>query len=135
MIIPINLTANTTALLGVGKILLPETVFLDFSSAIYPLDNLIVTVKKGGIVKQYKPQGKTIDITDFCNIAGLIEIEASITINCEPVKTWRVEPLILCEIEHTFAAIPEIEALKEELSLVKSAIADLANLFKNSEII
>ena len=135
MIIPINLNSNSTVLLGVGKIPLPETISLDFSSIVYPLDSLIVTVRNGSLKKSFKPRGKSIDISEFCSHAGSVEIESSLTVNCEVVKTWRIEPLILCEIEHTFMAIPEIEAIKDEIALIKSAINDLVTLFKNSEII
>lgn len=135
MIVPINLTANSAAFLGIKKILLPESVSLDFSSAVYPLDSLIVSVKKDDKICHYKPKGKAIDITDFCNNAGKVEIEASLTVNCEVVKTWRVEPLILCEIENNFAAIPEIEVLDHEITLLKSAINDLVIVLKKSEIL
>lgn len=133
MTLPIKLSTKSTTIIGGGKILLPEEVSLEFRSDTYDLKNLLVTIRKGNEERQYKPNGKPIDISDLCKTAGLVEIEASLIANLQPVKTWRVESLLLVEVKGGFEAIPEIEALREEINLVKSAIRDLAKVVNSNE--
>lgn len=133
MTLPIKLSTKSTTIIGGGKILLPEDVSLEFLSDTYDLKNLLVTIRKGNEERQYKPKGKPIDISDLCKTAGLVEIEASLIANLQPVKTWRVESLLLVEVKGGFEAIPEIEVLREEINLVKSAIRDLVKVVNSNE--
>lgn len=136
MTININLTSRSLAKIDERKIILPENeVFIHFTSSLYSLGTLVVTVKNSEFKKQYKTTGEPIDISVLCTRAGTVEIEVSMVINCEPVKTWRIEPLILCEINHKFEAIPEIEQLKLEINNVKAAIKEVAYLVKENETI
>ena len=134
MIIDINLQSQKFVSLGEQKILLPEDVYLRFASSVYNLGTLIVSVSNGSESKKYKTMGEPIDITPLCAKAGEIKIEASLVINCEPVKNWRIESLLICEVEHELKAIPEIEALKTEINKCRTAITELAQLLKENTI-
>ena len=135
MIIKIPLTAKRLAIPEERKIMLPEDVFIQFTSSTYSLDTLVITVKNGKEKKQYKTTGDPINITPLCKIAGELNIEVSYVVNCEAVKTWQVEPLLLCEVEHSFEAIPIIEALKAEIQKNRAAIGDVAKLLKENDLI
>ena len=145
MIINVKLTSNNLVTLGESKILLPEDeVLIQFTSDVYKLGTLIVSVRNGTNRKTYKTMGTPIDITPLCKYAGAIEIQISHIIKFEPVKSWRTEPLILIETDHGFEAIPQIEALKSdfntfteavrsELTTIKSALRELAALVTENE--
>ena len=134
MIINIDLKSKKLVEIGERKILLPENVCLQFTSSVYRLGTLIVSVSNGNEVKKYKATGEPIDITPLCKQAGEVKIEVSHVIDCTPVQTWHVESLLLCEINHELQAIPEIEALKAEIEKMKAALRELAQLVKDNSI-
>ena len=145
MILSVNLTAKTFASLAENKILLPEKeVLVQFSSTVYKLGTLIVTVRNGNDCKRYKTIGEPINITPLCQKAGAIEMHIEQVIRFETVKSWTTEQLILVETDHGFEAIPEIQVIKNdlkafkqsvtnELNTVKSALRELAALVKENE--
>ena len=116
-------------------ILLPEDeVKLSFSSGVYVLDNLVISCKKGNNTKKYKTTGAAIDLSDLCTSAGRIDIEVSLVVGAEVVKEWRVEPLLIKEIDHSFVPIPEFEHMREEIATMKGAIRELKTIVENNEM-
>lgn len=145
MLINVNLTSKNLATLGESKMLLPEyEVLIQFTSNVYKLGTLIVTVRNGNNCKLYKTIGEPINITPLCQKAGAIEMHIEQIIKFETVKSWTAEPLILVETDHGFEAIPEIQVIKNdlktfkqsvtnELNTIKSALRELAALVKENE--
>lgn len=107
-----------------------EEVKLVFASSVYVLGTLVATVSDGAERLQFKltKQDKEINITDFCKKAGRVEITVSLTVRGKIAKKWQIEPLCVREIDGTFEAIPEIEALKERLARAEKAIAEMSKL-------
>ncbi len=109
-------------------ITLPETVELSFTSCIYALGELVVTI--GG--EQYKTHGdKPIDVSAHFTKAGEVEIMVSLIARGDVVKTWAVEPFIVKEVDGTYKAIPEIENLKERVVLLEKASQELKTLINS----
>lgn len=107
-------------------ITLPEDiVVIRFKSNTYMLDELLVTVEGGGIVKQYKTKSLEVDITEHCKQAGAVKITASIIVSGEAVKTWSIEPIRIKEVRGQYEALPELEALRTEVDTIKMALAEL----------
>ena len=108
----IELTAHNLVGLDFKEILLPEQELkLKFSSSLYNLDVLLVTAKNGEKkVKKKLVFPFEIDISELL-FAGTIEAEISLISNNEAVKTWRLQPLHIKEIEHQFKEIPELVRL------------------------
>ena len=107
-----------------------EEVKLGFASSSYLLGVLVVTVINGAKSQQYKltSNEKEIDITEFCQKAGRVEITACLTVRGEVAKKWHIEPLCVREIDGSYQAIPEIEELKERLARAEKAIAELSQM-------
>lgn len=145
MLINVNLTSKNLATLGESKMLLPEDeILIQFTSDVYKLGTLIITAKNETERKTYKTIGEPIDITPLCKKAGAVEMEISHIIRFEVANSWRTEPLILVETNHSFEAIPSIQAMrtelntfekliKIELTTIKSALRELAALVTESE--
>jgi hypothetical protein len=137
MTLNIDLKVPKFAKAGEKQILIPEeSVLIQIYSTVYELGTIVVTVKNEYCTKQFKTTGGSfIDITEFCKKSGLVEIEVDKIIEFESVKKWRVEPILLREIESEFCLIPEIEAIKDELGTVKKALSEVAGLIKQNEIV
>ena len=125
----IELTAHNLVGLDLKEILLPEQELnLKFSSSLYNLDVLLVTVKNGEKkVKKKLVFPFEIDISELL-FAGTIEAEISLISNNEAVKTWRLQPLHIKEIEHQFKEIPELVRLN-------GAILEMNEKLKRNNII
>ena len=134
MIITVDLKGQSPARITDTVILPEEEVILSFTSAIYSLGELLISVKKDNVVKKYKTKDKLVDISEFCTSAGCVDIEVSLMVGSDAVKDWRVEPLLIKEINHSFAPIPEIEQMREELATMKSAIKELRTIVENNEM-
>lgn len=137
----IEITLSDARLVRIYEaVTIPEEVYLRFVSPVYSLGTLAVTAKNGNRKKDFKTRGEPIDITELCRKAGTVDIEVSLLVRETPVKTWRIEPLILREINHAFEAIPEIEEMRRaidsmrgELATLKKAFAELVALEKENE--
>lgn len=125
----IELTAHNLVGLDLKEILLPEKELkLKFSSSLYNLNVLLVTAKNGKKkVKKKLVSPFEIDVSELL-FAGTIEAEISLISNNEAVKTWRLQPLHIKEIEHQFKAIPEIVRLN-------GAILEINEKLKRNNII
>lgn len=134
--IKVPLFSSNFVKLEAEKITCPEEVKLVFSSYKYSLKDIRVIVKKGDAENTYNlGTSKEIDISDLCKSAGKIEIEAQCYINGECVKAWRIESLVLTEIDGVFEAVPEIEHLQSELQTVKTAIKELIDIIMEHEYV
>ena len=125
----IELTAHNLVGLNLKEILLPEQELkLKFSSSLYNLNVLLVTAKNGEKkVKKKLVFPFEIDISELL-FAGTIEAEISLISNNEAVKTSRLQPLHIKEIEHQFKEIPEIVRLN-------GAIMEMNEKLKRNNII
>lgn len=103
-----------------------EKVKLAFSSSIYPLDALIIIVRKGAQGKQYRIKDGVVDITEFCQSAGLVEITAIYEVRGEAAKVWQIEPLIVKELDGGFVAVPELVAIRGEIETIKQALVEIS---------
>lgn len=112
-------------------IVLPDTLDINIISPVYVLDTLVLTAKNGAIIEQVKLNEKPYK-TSLKKVlrAGKIEIEISLLVKGDIVKTWRVPDIIIKETKYTFEAIPEIEELKNEISKLKQGFAEILKLIK-----
>lgn len=127
----LTLTASTYVRVG-EPIILPDTVEIEFESPTYRhnLGVLHVKVSNGAQGKTYKLSERVpLDITEYCTHAGVVDITVALVIRGETVKTWRVEPLIIKEVEHTLAVIPEVEEMKAQLAEMQAQLAEMRKAF------
>ena len=135
MKIKLGLDYSRLAKFPLKELLVPEEeVILEFVSDTYVLGTLAITVRNSEEERKYKTSGTPIDVTELCRKAGFIEAEIDMTVNCKSVKKWRTDKLLLREIEHGFEAVPELEAIKEDVKTLKAAIRDLAALLAEKNI-
>lgn len=122
-------TGNTAMLDSYEPIVLPTALDIEFKSSVYRFDTLVVTARNGDTVEKHlcKQKPYKISLSDVIK-AGRVELEISNVISGEAVKTWRVPDIILKEIEHNFAVIPEIEEIKIELAKIKQGMAEILKL-------
>lgn len=104
-----------------------ERVMLHFSSITYLLGELIITASNGDLFVREKTLGEPVDITEACKHAGTVKITVAHVIGGEIVKAWGIEGLVIKEIDNVPVIIPEIESLRSEISLLKSAVTELNN--------
>lgn len=102
-----------------------EKVEIAFSSPIYPLDSLIITARKGAEMKQYRPTESVVDITEFCKSAGLVEMTAILEARGTAAKVWQIEPLVIKELDGSFAVIPELVAMRQDIETIKKALVEI----------
>ena len=102
-----------------------EKVEIAFSSPIYPLDNLIITARKGAEIKQYRLTDGAVDITELCESAGLVEMTAILEARGNAAKVWQIEPLVIKELDGGFAVIPELVAMRQDIETIKKALVEI----------
>ena len=102
-----------------------ERILLHFTSLTYSLGSLIITASNGDLFLREKTTGDPVDITDVCRHAGAVKITASLIVGGEIVKAWGVEGLVIKEIDNVPVVIPEIENMRGEISLLRSAVSEL----------
>ena len=127
----IELNLNAESYVRHDKIItLPdERVAFLFKSACYAIGELLITVKVNNKEKQYKLQSEGgVDITDLITQACEVNMTAQFIINGNVAKTWQIEPLCVREIGGGFEAIPEIEHLKQRISVLEKAVTELSEL-------
>ena len=133
MRIELYLNANTYVTHNEIIVIPEEKVELLFKSSAYAIGTLLITVKRGDTVKQYKLKNETaLDITDFCKIAGMVEVTAQIIVRGESAKLWQIEPFCVKEISGGFEVMPEIEYLKQRVSILERAVTELSEIITNS---
>lgn len=126
----ITLNAGSCAMLDAFEpIILPNEVEIEFNSSHYKLNTLAITAKNGDIKERFVLDKAPYKIALKEAVkAGRIELEISNVIAGEVVKSWRVPDIILKEVEHNFAVIPEIEEIKIELAKIKQGMAEILKL-------
>lgn len=118
-------------------VILPDGVDLSLTSDIYCLGTAVVCIRRGGeTIFRYKlTGGETVDVSDAFLFAGTAEIEITLIAKGEVAKTFRVTPFAVKEVGGSFSLLPEYKALKNEVEMLRAAIADLAALVKEGETI
>lgn len=113
-----------------GIVDLPTDVSVTFTSQALQLNTLLVTIVNGTKKNTYKlgSENRTIDLLPFL-FEGAIQIDVDLISNGTRVHHWRVEDIIVRQIDNHTEIIPQIELLKQEmkkeLDLLKSAIREL----------
>lgn len=133
----VYLDGNTQARLDYNEpFLLPiNELELEFSSETYRLNTLIVSVRKGEKVEQFKVKAPyKLDISKFIE-TGSIDIAVSMTIHTTVVKEWRVPTLYFKEVTPTFEVTPEIAKLQEQIADNQRAITELREILINNNLI
>jgi hypothetical protein len=128
----ITLNTGSLAMMDLKEpFVLPDALDFEIVSPVYRLNTLVLTARNGDVVEQIK-----LDKKPFKNelkktlFAGKIEIEISLLVKGDIVKTWRLPDIIIKETKYTFEAIPEIEELKNEISKLKQGFAEILKLIK-----
>ncbi len=137
MKIDIKLNGNTRACSSMNEpLILPENELkCVFSSDIYTFYTLLLSVRNGEKIKQYKLTSNfEVDLTEFL-CPGIIEMEISQIVKGEVVKTWSVPYLAIKQISHSFEITPEIAEIKKEIESTKLSIKELYALLKNQNLI
>lgn len=111
-----------------SPIILPEKFNLIIDSGRYVAKELSVAVTCGGAEYKYKTApGEALDISQGLDRAGKVDISIKYIERGEVLKSWRIEPLYFKEVNHGFEVIPEIEALKSDILLLKNALLELTD--------
>ncbi len=141
MILEFKLKSPTFIKMPVKLIAHEEKVELSFSSDIYTLSCISGVVRCNNLVKEFVTRGDLVDITSLCQNAGVLEIYFSLVQDGIKLKSWRVEPYRLIECEEEIKAIPAIEDMRQEITLLrydigvmKNAISELSEIIKNQTI-
>ena len=115
-----------------GVTIAGEKNVITFESGDYSLDKLEVIASNGEKQKTYTVTNKAIDITDLCHKACVIEFAIALIVKGKAVKTWDVEPLVVREVDGIFKMLPEITALREDVTLLKKIVIELNNKINDS---
>lgn len=128
MTVELLLTANELVKHNAIITIPEEKVELAFSSPIYPVDHLVVSIRKGAEITQIRTNGKPVDITEQCTSAGLVEITATLEARGVAAKVWQIEPIVVKEIGGNFIAVPQIVELEARVATLEKAIVELTKL-------
>lgn len=132
MNINVDLTQTTLAMADITEpIVLPEDeLILNFSSNIYNVKSLIVTVKNSEKKQQYKLKNcEPLDISAFL-FGGILQIEISAILKGHVIKTWRIPDIFIKEVEHKFGLIPEIAEINRKFDELYKALKEIKNIIK-----
>lgn len=124
MTIDINLKANPFIKMPCQLYTHEKEVILNITSEIYSLNTLSVSLSDGKHSKTIIIHGEPLDITEFFR-AGKLDIQFTLIENGEKLKTWRVEPLYLKEIDEEILSVPAIDKMQEELEQTKAELEKL----------
>lgn len=102
-----------------------EKNVLAFESSTYTLDGLNVIITDGKVTKRFLLEGTKLDITEYCKQACVVEINVDLIYLGKIAKTWKLEPLVVMEIEDVFEVIPEIVLMRQEIATMKQIIKEL----------
>lgn len=124
MTIDINLKANPFIKMPCQLYAHEQEVILSITSEIYPLKTLSIDLSDGKNHKTVITHGEPVDITQYFR-AGKLDIQISLVEKGEKLKTWRVEPLYLKEIDGKILSVPQIDKMQEEIQTLRLALAEL----------
>ena len=130
MKIQANLNGNLQANIDLKEpVILPENELkIICNSDIYNISTLLLYAKNGEkeIKVKFKPS-REVDLSELL-FPGIIEIEISMLVKSEVVKTWRVQDIIVKDIHPQYEIIPEIAEIKE-------AMKEVYEVFKRNNLI
>jgi len=95
-----------------------ETLSLTFESD-YKLSDLLISLRNGETVKQYKSSGNTFTVPSEVCKAGTLEITVTLLKAGEAVKTWNVAPIVIKEVPAGFEAYDLIHDINERLTALE----------------
>lgn len=98
---------------------------VSFESEDYPLDELYVTVNDGVVARRYAVKNRSLDISEFCNKANVVEISVDLVLRGEIAKTWLLEPFVVKDVSGGYEFIPEIALLRQEIQTMKTIIKEM----------
>lgn len=124
MTIDFNLNSNPFIKMPCQLYAHEREVILNITSEIYPLNTLSVSLNDGKHSKTIITHGEPLDITEFFR-AGKLDIQFTLIENGEKLKTWRVEPIYLKEIDGEISSVPAIDKLQEEVYTLRQALTEL----------
>lgn len=141
MILEFNLKSPTFIKMPVKLLAREEKVELAFSSDIYTLSCISGAVKCNNLNKEFVTRGDPVDITALCQCAGVLEISFSLLHDGMKLKSWRVEPYKLVEVENEIELIPAIEDMRQEITalrydigVMKKGISELSEIINNQTV-
>lgn len=105
---------------------IPAPLVLEITSHAYKVQGLYVVVKNGSKKQAYN-YSKPIDLSAFA-FPGRLDVEISMVRDGKTLRAWTCEPLYLRECPEGFEGAPEVEALKEEIAVLKKAVSELAGI-------
>ena len=102
-----------------------KKTILTFESDEYKLGELQATITDGSVAKRRVAKDNKLDITEYCERAGVIEIKLDLVAKGVTLKTWRLEPFVVRENGGGYELIPEIALLRKEVRRMKMIIKEL----------
>lgn len=94
-----------------------KIIFPNYNGEFYLIAN-----NNGEITKKLIPVNGIVALDDLH--AGILNAEVKHYIQGELIKSYRIEPLLLKEVDGTISALPEIEALKQRLASLEEVVAE-----------
>lgn len=117
-----------------------ENLQIKISSNIYPNLSYYLKAKNGANFHQIKFVDKVITIDRSCLSYGTLSGKIVAMLNGDVVKEFKIEDLILREIDKKIEIIPEIESIKADFERIKKEntelkekIAELEKLCENTK--
>lgn len=117
---------------------LPETlvagqnIVIALESSIYDLGMLGVAITNGTRTETRVLEGENrIDISSFCDRACKIDIKVELIIKGRVAKEWRLEPIVVREIDGEFEPIPQIADFERRISRMEGVIVEFSDTLKN----
>lgn len=110
---------------------IPEMFFegdkleLKFKSSLYTLSKLYAVATNGSTTKRGELKDNTLDISDLCRKACVVDINVYLISRSKTVKEWRLEPLVVRGLNDVFKPIPETVHMREELTTMKKALKEM----------
>ena len=133
MIQNIELTKSSLArLTNRGPLLLPGDLTLLFEHSGYNMLNAFIELKNGVIQDNYRFE-KTFTVPDKFLFAGALEIQVNLYLDGELIKTWKVLPIKIKELEDGKFEIADLLAntvSKKEFDELKASVEKLISQHK-----
>jgi hypothetical protein len=107
----INLEYATQVRAREDVVTLPTDPVVEFSSGTYRLDELVVIARNGNKEIRKKTKDGKVDISELL-FAGEIEMSVHLIKRGMAVKKWEIIPILLWEIDNTYAAFDVIRDLQ-----------------------
>lgn len=117
-----------------SKLLLTKNEPLCYSiKGNYNIDNLIMSVKNGNLTTEIKAKNNTFEIPKEFMFAGKLEMVLTLFEDCKIIKKWRIEPLIITELNEQFDGIPEIKMVENKITELEKTVQRLTQIIDKKE--